>query len=548
MGRGAGSGQQRTAVREQRGQRELILAALRRLDLDAWEVGGCVRDDLLGREATDIDIAVSGISLDDLDERLAGEGRVMDLRIVTDYDEQVIGKRITASWTPPDGIEIALAREEVSTGPRHQDFAITPIAAAAVDEYQAQGLDRQQAHTEVMRRDAARRDWTVNAIMRSVRTGEIFDPFDGVADLRARRLHPVSPDTCRDDPLRVLRGLARISQDQLVASPEASAQMREHAPRLDHLTPDKIGKQMDKIIGGPDAARALREARDLGVLAHALPEFAPSIGYDQDSSYHELDADEHSLLALQRAVELDAPTPVRWAMLLHDTGKAMMGWRTPAQPRLGKPATQQRFYVNPDAGPGDPANFPHEEWSAALAHQALLRYELKNRGQIVTLVREHMFDDDTDFAKLSSYRRKIKARRFIARVGRDNAEAVLLVRRCDRSAKHPNQAVDAAETLFENVVRAEMDCPIRPKDLALGGRELISLGLEPSPRTGAILAELVQRVMDQEDPGHANRRSGLEPQEWLARIGNKDSFRELPLLERWAATAVAAALAETNDG
>ena len=149
--------------------------------------------------------------------------------------------------------------------------------------------------------------------------------------------------------------------------------MHEWAPRIDHVSGERIGGglaadgmgELSKLLLGAHPAKALRLARDTGVLVHVLPEFAPAIGYEQRSDCQHLTLDEHVFAVVQAAADAGAPLEVRLAALLHD---------------LGKPEADR------DGG-------AHEAIGAAIAGRVLrrLRYPTKLRAYVVRLVREHPF-------------------------------------------------------------------------------------------------------------------------------------------------------------
>ena len=189
---------------------------------------------------------------------------------------QPIGVRLTAKWTPREGVEFALARTEVSTGASRHQFAI-------------------RAHPDVtIEQDLARRDFTVNAMARDIDTGALIDPFGGAEDLRNGILRTVSERSFPEDPLRVLRGLARCARDNLVPDRTTREQMRTWAqdPRrylgeeIDEasvgyrwygdvpLSPERVWQELRKLLAGRYAAGALRIARETGVLEVLCPSCA----------------------------------------------------------------------------------------------------------------------------------------------------------------------------------------------------------------------------------------------------------------------------------
>src|SRR6478609_4136122 len=168
---------------------------VRSLGLDAYLVGGAVRDELLGHDSKDADFLVPGLDTEGLRTALAPHGRVEDLVVA----ERLVGIRLhprdaRIRRLTPAGIEFAPPRREVSTGPGRHDFKIVADPELSVED------------------DMRRRDFTVNAMARRLEDGELVDPLGGKADLEARLLKTVSPQSFREDPLRIIRALRFVSQ------------------------------------------------------------------------------------------------------------------------------------------------------------------------------------------------------------------------------------------------------------------------------------------------------------------------------------------------
>src|SRR5918994_5015559 len=269
------------------------------LGLDAYVVGGAVRDELLGKTPRELDFVVPGVGHAELRAALEPHGKVEDL-IVAD---QRVGVRLLprdreARELQPAGIEFTPPRVERSTGPGRHDFEIVADAGISLEE------------------DMVRRDFTINAIARRLETDELRDPLGGRADLERRVLRTTSPTSFRDDPLRIVRGLRFVSQLGFDPDDDTLRQMREWAPQLEHVSAERIGGglaadglgELSKLLLGAHPAKALRLARDEGVLLHVLPEFAPAIAYDQESDRQNLTLDEHLFEVVQAAA--DAGTPL----------------------------------------------------------------------------------------------------------------------------------------------------------------------------------------------------------------------------------------------
>jgi tRNA nucleotidyltransferase/poly(A) polymerase len=448
---------------------------VRSLGLDAYVVGGAVRDELLGIDSKDADFLVPGVDTEGLRAALAAHGRVEDL-VVADRlvgirlhpDDRGI-RRLTRS-----GIEFAPPRKEVSTGPGRHDFEIVADASLSVED------------------DMRRRDFTVNAMARSLETGGLVDPLGGKADLESGRLRTVSPQSFREDPLRLVRALRFVSQFGLEPDDALLAQMREEAPAVKLVSGERIGGglaadgmgELSKLLLGAEPAHALRLARDTGVLVELLPEFGPAIGFDQESRYHDLTVDEHTFAVVQAAADASFALPVRLAGLFHDLGKPHVAWRG----RDGR----LHYYAKPGF-----AERGHDQVGAELASGALLRLRYPNalRQRVVRIVRRHMFQPGKGDA--------LRARRFLRRNGDelaldliDHKHADLLGKRGSDGEPPPQDEIDALAG-FREVVEQERSNPHRLRDLAIDGSDLIEVGFQPGPQLGRVLDQLLEAVVEE---------------------------------------------------
>src|SRR5439155_20287260 len=177
--------------------------------------------------------------------------------------------------------------------------------------------------------DMARRDFTVNAIARRLDTGDLVDPFGGARDLEQGVLRTVGPRIFAEDPLRLVRALRFVSQLGLTPDEGTLRQMREEADSVRLVSGERVGGGLDadgmgelsKLLLGRESAKALRLARDTGVLTALLPELEAAIGFEQDSKRQHLPLDEHIFAVVQAAADAGASLPVRLGALLHDAGK-----------------------------------------------------------------------------------------------------------------------------------------------------------------------------------------------------------------------------------
>jgi len=439
---------------------------VRSLGLDAWVVGGAVRDELLGLPIREVDFVVPGVGHAELRAVLERHGKVEDLVVA----EQRIGVRLLprdreARALQPAGLEFAPPRVERSTGPGRHDFEIAADPSISLTE------------------DMARRDFTVNAMARRLETGELLDPLGGRADLERRILRTTSPTSFRDDPLRIVRGLRFVSQLDLDPVEDTLRQMREWAAQIEHVSAERIGGglasdgmgELSKLLLGAEPAKALRLARDTGVLEHLLPELAATTGYVQNSPRQHLPLDEHVLAVVQLTAAAGDPLGVRLCALLHDLGK-------PEADRSGE---------------------DHALVGSRIAKRILgrLRYPRRLQEHVTKLVREHAFHELPD-------PRPVDARRLLARHGDEVTLDLLSHKAADMRGKDRTADEHAAFARLRELVSAERSSPHRLADLAIDGGDLIGAGFSEGPELGRVLDLLLAEVV--EEPARNEREWLLE--------------------------------------
>jgi tRNA nucleotidyltransferase (CCA-adding enzyme) len=370
------------------------------------------------------------------------------------------------------GIEFAPPRREVSTGRGRHDFEIVADASLSVED------------------DMRRRDFTVNAMARRLSTGELVDPLDGRTDLQRRVLRTVSATSFSEDPLRIVRALRFVSQLGFDLDDTTLQQMRGEAQSVELVSAERIGGgiaadgmgELSKLVLGAEPAKALRIARDTGVLVHVLPEFEPAVGFDQESRYHDMTVDEHTFAVVQATADAKRALPVRLAALFHDLGKPLAAWR----------GTDGRLHYYAKRGYADRS---HEQVGAELAGTALrrLRYPNALRDRVCRIVRHHMFQVGKGD--------ELRARRFLAKHGDEVAFQLVDHKEADFLGKRGSSGPPPLEDIeklrrFRRVLEHERKQPHRLADLAVDGRDLIAIGFAPGPELGRALHELLREVVD----------------------------------------------------
>lgn len=259
--------------------------------MEIYEVGGAVRDALLGRPARERDWLVVGAE----PAELAAMGY------------RPVGKDFPVFLHPETGEEYALARTERKIGPGYAGFSFDTSPSITVEQ------------------DLERRDLTINAMARG-HDGRLVDPWGGRRDLEARKLRHVS-DAFREDPVRVLRA-ARFAADLyglgFTIADETLELMREmvSSGEVDALRPERVWKETARALETDRPDVFISVLRDCGALAKVFPEVDALFGVPQPKRWHpEIDTGVHVLMVLRMAAKLSGDPIVRFAALTHDLGK-----------------------------------------------------------------------------------------------------------------------------------------------------------------------------------------------------------------------------------
>ena len=258
-----------------------------------YEVGGSVRDALLGLQSQDRDYVVVGATPEQM--------------VALGY--RPVGADFPVFLHPDTHAEYALARTERKTAPGYQGFVFHTSADVTLEE------------------DLARRDFTINAIARDA-DGTLIDPHHGVADIESRLLRHVS-DAFVEDPVRVLRGArlkARFADLGFQIAPETKALMQKitHSGELDHLVPERVWQEISRGLMEAKPSAMFGVLRDCGALGKILPEIYRLFGVPQHAKSHpEIDTGIHIMMVIDYAAKQNTSLPIRFAALVHDLGKGV---------------------------------------------------------------------------------------------------------------------------------------------------------------------------------------------------------------------------------
>lgn len=393
-----------------------------------YAVGGCVRDEILGREVFDIDLTSACLQEE------------------------------AEKYAKAAGMRVLLGSKRLGTVmiKGEKSYEYTPFR---VDSYPAgSGVHKPASvrFTEDIEEDARRRDFTVNALYYDILGGDTLDLLGGKADLDARLLRAVDDPrrVLGEDGLRIMRLYRFVAVLGFSAEEKTAAAAREMSGLLGDIAPERIRVELDKLLAGEHAAEGLRGLIGCGAMRVIMPEFCENIGVKQDPAFHMYDVDEHIL----RTVEY-APPRLRLAALLHDIGK-------------GRCVREEGNM------------YRHAQVSAQMAEEIMtrLRYSKEQTRRTVRLVAAHMTDMRGDM-------RESKLRRFVANnadIIDDLTELII----ADARAACGN--ADREKCLRIARLRDKMQkegVPFGVGELAINGNDVMAFGYK-GEEIGKVLNEL----------------------------------------------------------
>ena len=411
-----------------------VLVALERAGYEAWCVGGCVRDSLLGRHPDDWDVTTSAL---------------------------------------PEETMAVFAGHAIPTGVQHGTVTVrSDHKSVEVTTYRVDGtyLDHRRpdsvTFTRSLEEDLQRRDFTVNAMAMGLR-GEVKDPFGGQVDLKDGVLRCVGDPDRRfgEDALRILRGLRFAAVLGFAIDPETAESIHRNRNLLKEIAAERIQVELMKLLCGPFASKVLREYPD--VVGVFWPEILPMVGFDQKNYHHCYDVWEHTLHALD-ATPRDAV--LRCTVLLHD---------------IGKP----KCFTVDEGGVGH--FYGHGAVSLELADEMLRRLRCSNefRDTVVRLVEWH--------DRMIPVNEK-GVRKALRRLGETDLRRLIAVKRADNLGQAPEfwgrqQELDEGEAIMEKLLE-EQAC-FSLKQMAVNGHDILRLGVT-GPQIGQTLDALLDEIVN----------------------------------------------------
>lgn len=415
--------------------RELALSVVRRLQkrgFRAYFVGGCVRDELLGKTPHDYDVATDATP------------EVIETTFARTIP---VGRQFGVMLVLENGIQI-----EVATFRKESGYA--------------DGRHPQNVAFSTPEEDAQRRDFTVNGLFLDPVTGTLLDWVGGVQDLKAKVLRTIGDPTERftEDKLRLLRAIRFAKQLEFTIAPETFSAVQHLAAGLRTVSAERIRDELSKLFSSPNAAIGFDLLIESGLIQHCLPELVPTLTCAQSPDFHpEGTVGQHLRLMLSlMPPPCDGRLP--WAVLMHDIAKPMTASTDPVSGSI-------HFYG-------------HEKIGAEMATDILtrLRFPSKTVEEISTTVLHHMQFKDVRTMRRSTLLRML---------ARPTFELELALHRLDCLGSH--RRLDHYE--FMQAKAEEFATEGRLPAPLLKGGDLIAMGVSPGPSMGKLLAEVRERQL-----------------------------------------------------
>lgn len=415
---------------------------------EAYLVGGCVRDSLIGKTPNDWDITTSAL---------------------------------------PNTVK-KLFNRTIDTGLKHGTVTILmdrhPIEVTTyrIDgEYEDNRRPSTVEFTNNLVEDLKRRDFTINAMAYNHKTG-LVDAFNGIDDLEKRVIRCVGNpyERFNEDALRMLRAIRFSAQLGYTIDEKTRKDILKCSSLIKNVSMERIQVELNKTLTS-DNPKIFMETYELKLMEHIIPEFIPCIGNSQNHPYHSYDIGEHII----RSVSMIKPDKtLRWTMLLHDIGKPMA--------KTTDESGVDHFYG-------------HEKISADMALSILKRLKFDNNtiNKVVILIKYH------DITIRNSHK---CIRRILKKIGHELFYDYLLVKKADIMSQNPDKLDDGltmithAKKIYEDI-KANDQC-ISLKQLELNGRDLIDMGIAKGPEIGIILNKLLDIVI--EEPNKNDKEQLIE--------------------------------------
>jgi len=436
-----------------------VLEKLQKSNFEAFIVGGCVRDLLLGNNPKDWDLTTNAKPEEVQEISPSFAGSTAD-REATFYENNFGTVGIKAPKFMPNGDE-------------DREYDIIEVTTYRIEsKYSDKRHPDDVKFAQTLEEDLSRRDFTVNALAMRINKGktELVDFFGGEKDLKAEKIRAVgkADDRFNEDALRMMRAVRFYSQLGFEIEEETFKAIKDNSKNLKFVSQERIKDELVKIILSEKPSEGIEMLHETGLLAYIIPELEKGVGVKQNL-HHIYTIYKHCILALKYCPSKNLE--VRLASLFHD---------------IAKPQTKR--------GEGTYATFyNHDHVGARVVEKILTRLRFSNEiiKKVKLLVDNHMFYYHPDEVTESS------VRRLIQKVGLENMKDLMDLRIADRLGSGTPKAKPYKLRHLEYVIDKVSADAVSVKMLKIDGKDLMeNLKLKPSPKIGAILDVLLSEVIE----------------------------------------------------
>ncbi len=424
-----------------------VTEGLENAGFEAWIVGGCIRDLLLGHTPKDWDVTTNATP------------------------ERIQGIFEHTYYTNEFGT-VGVVNDTV-TDERLKVVEVTPYRLEG--KYSDARRPDSVVFSQKIEDDLKRRDFTINALAYSPSKGQLLDPYDGIKDMGSRWIRAVGEPGERfdEDALRIMRAVRLSAELDFQLEPKTQTAIGESATQLEKISKERIRDEFIRILNSAEPMKALILSHKLGILRYIAPEIEEGIGVEQNQA-HSFDVFEHNLRSTQHAADKNWSFIIRLSALFHDVGK-------PKSRRWSDEKRDWTFHG-------------HDVVGARMTKKILenLKFPRETIDRAASLVRWHMFFSDPEKVTLSA------VRRIVANVGREHIWDLINLRICDRIGTGRPKEQPFRLRKYQAMIEQAMRDPISVGMLKIDGRKIIELGERPGPRIGWTLHALLEEVL--EDP------------------------------------------------
>lgn len=422
---------------------EKIAKTLEKAKFEAYFIGGCVRDLILGKKPKDWDITTNAVP-----------DQIIALFPKTFY-ENTYGT-------------VGVVDEES----KDETLRVVEVTPYRLETKYSDNRRPDTVHfSNNIEDDLKRRDFTINAIAVSSK-GHVVDLYGGQKDIEDRVLRAVGKpeERFREDALRMMRAVRISTELCFTINTDTEKAIIDNAELLKNISKERIRDEFARIIMSESPATGIEILFRLGLLKYIVPELETARGIEQPQA-HKYDVWEHSLRSLQHSADKKWPFHVRLATLFHD---------------IGKPSTQKRVA-------GQWTFYGHEVVGAKITKKILndLKFPKKLIDDVTTLVRWHMFFSDTEQITLSA------VRRIIASVGKEMIWDLVNVRICDRVGTGRPKEQPYRLRKYKSMIDEALHDAVTVGMLKIDGKRIMELNESaPGPKIGYILHALLEEVLE----------------------------------------------------